>query len=130
MGFALLLYAGLDLTVTPGATPWYDADQLNVHMMSGDTWRISGGHMFIALSLALLFVELVRATRSNSASIMNHALSVVVFVAASLLFVTVKGYGNSTFFLFTAMSFLDFMAGFIITAATTRRDISFRGAED
>ena len=41
------------------------------------------------------------------------------------MFITVQGYGNSTFFLYTAMTFTDFMAGFIITTATTRRDIGF-----
>jgi hypothetical protein len=61
---------------------------------------------------------------------MNHALSVLVFIGAILMFITVKGYGNSIFFLFTAMTFLDFMAGFIITSASRGREITFGRAED
>ena len=125
LGLSLLIYAALSLTIEPGATPWYDAESLTINLMSGDFWRITAGHLFIGFSMLLLFVELLRATRSSSASIMNHAFSVLVFIAAILMFITVKGYGNSIFFLFTAMTFLDFMAGFIITTATTRRDIAF-----
>lgn len=125
LAVSLIIYAALDFTVTPDATPWYDVESVTLHLMSGDQWKISGGHLFIGLSLALLFIELLRATRNSGASIMNHALSVLVFIASILMFITVKGYGNSMFFLFTAMTFLDFMAGFIITTATTRRDITF-----
>jgi len=81
--------------------------------------------LFIGFSFVLLFIELLRSTRSGNASIMNHAFSVLVFIASLLLFVTQQGYGNSIFFLYTLMTLLDFMAGFIITTATTRRDIAF-----
>jgi hypothetical protein len=54
----------------------------------------------------------------------------VVFIAALLLFLLVKGYGNSTFFIFMSMTLLDFMAGFIITTVTSRRDIAFGRASD
>jgi hypothetical protein len=130
LAVSLFIYAGLDLTVTPGTVAWYDVESMTVPMMSGDQWKISGGHLFIGFSLAMLFVELLRATRNSGASIMNHALSVLVFIAAMLMFITVKGYGNSIFFLFTAMAFLDFMAGFIITTASSRRDITFGRVED
>jgi hypothetical protein len=130
LGVTLFMYAALDLTVTPDTIPWYDVESVTVRLMSGDLWKISGGHSFIGLSMVLLFVELLRATRHNSASIMNHALSVLVFIGAILMFITVKGYGNSIFFLFTAMTFLDFMAGFIITSASRGREITFGRAED
>jgi hypothetical protein len=127
---SLLVYAGLDLTVSPDKTAWYDVESMVIPMMSGDHWKLTGGHLFIGFSMVMLFVELLRATRHNNASIMNHAFSVLVFIAAALMFITVKGYGNSIFFLFTSMTFLDFMAGFIITTATTRRDITFGRVED
>jgi hypothetical protein len=125
LALSLLIYAALSLTVSPGVTPWYDGDVYTIQLMSGDAWRITGGHAFIGFSMILLFAELLRATRNSGASIMNHALSVLVFIIALLMFITVRGYGNSIFFMFTAMTFTDFMAGFIITTATTRRDISF-----
>jgi hypothetical protein len=125
LAISLVIYAALSLTLEPGTMPWYDHEAVTIEMMSGDVWRIAAGHVFIGFSLVLLFVELLRATRSGGASIMNHALSVLVFIGALLMFISVQGYGNSIFFLYTAMTFTDFMAGFIITTATTRRDIGF-----
>lgn len=130
LALSIGLYAALDLTVKPNALPWYEVDKLHVIMLSGDTWKVSGGHMFDVVSLGLLFIELLKATRSDAASLTNHALSAIVFITAVLLFVNAKGYGNTTFFLLTAMTFLDFMAGFIITTAATRRDISFGPSDD
>ena len=66
LAVSLIIYAALDLTIAPGSTPWYDVESTTVPMMSGDHWKITGGHLFIALSLTLLFVELLRATRHRS----------------------------------------------------------------
>lgn len=119
LALSLAVYAFIDLTAGKN---WYHATWVNIHMMSGDTWQVSGGDAFLGLSMVLLFIELVRATHSGGDSIINHALSAVVFIIALLLFCTRPGFGNSTFFLYMSMTLLDFMAGFIITAVTARRD--------
>ena len=120
---SLAIFAFFDLGAD-GA--WYRSHWFTVHLISGDNWVISGGDAFLGWSMILLFVELVRATHSGGASIVNHALSAVVFIIALLLFCTRPGFGNSAFFLFTAMTLLDFMAGFIITAVTARRDTTMQ----
>jgi lysylphosphatidylglycerol synthetase-like protein (DUF2156 family) len=86
--------------------------------------------VFLLMSMVLLFVEVIRSTRSDGKSITNHALSVLVFVAALMLFISRPGYGNSAFCIFMSMTLLDFMAGFIITAVAARRDISFKRITD
>jgi hypothetical protein len=129
LAVGLILFVLLNLFVSDPGAPWYELGCLDITMISRDVWKISAGDAFIMLSLALLFVEILRSTRSGSASVMNHALSVLVFLVAAFMFIAVRGYGNSVFFVFTAMTFLDFMAGFIITTVTSRRDFSFRGSE-
>jgi hypothetical protein len=124
LALSLLVYAAFTFLSGSNPSPWYDAESLHITMNSGDIWHITMGHLFIGFSLTMLFVELLRATRSGRASIMNHGLSVLVFIGALMLFMTVRGYGNSIFFLFTAMTFTDFMVGFIITTATSRRDVA------
>jgi hypothetical protein len=119
LALSLGIFAFADVT-SSGA--WYHSNWLNIQLMSGANWQISGGDAFLAFSMVLLFVELIRATHSGGDSIVNHALSAVVFIVSLLLFCTRTGFGNSTFFLFTSMTLLDFMAGFIITAVTARRD--------
>lgn len=130
LGISLIVYAVLTMTGAVGTydAPWYDMPFIQLPMVSGDMWNITWGDFFLLGSLGLLFVELLRATKTGSASIMNHAFSVVVFVISLLLFIIVQGFGNSVFFLFMAMTFLDFMAGFIVTTVTARRDLSVAGS--
>src|ERR1700753_1934972 len=129
LAFSLVVYAALG-AATSGALPWYDRSAFDVVLMSGDVWRITGGHLFISFSMLLLFFELVRSTRGGRASILNHAFSTMVFIGALLLFLLVRGYGNSVFFIYMSMSFMDFMAGFIITAVSNRRDVSLTRVSD
>lgn len=129
LAISLIVFAIMTLTGVVGtaAMPWYDVMFVELPMVSGDMWQVTWGDVFLLGSMGLLFVELLRSTKTGSESIMNHALSVVVFVAALLLFIIVKGFGNSIFFLFMSMTFLDFMAGFIVTTVTARRDLSVGG---
>ena len=130
LAISLIVFAVLTLTGAVGTADlaWYDVGFAELPMVSGDMWLVSWGDIFLLASMGLLFVELLRSTRTGSESIMNHALSVVVFVVALLLFIIVEGFGNSVFFLFMSMTFLDFMAGFIVTTVTARRDLSVGGA--
>jgi hypothetical protein len=129
LAVGLILFVLLNLFVSEPGAPWYDLRCLDVKLISNDVWHIDAGDAFIMLALALLFVEILRSTKSGTASVMNHALSVLVFIIALMMFITVRGYGNSVFFVFTAMTFLDFMAGFIITTVTARRDFAFGRSE-
>ncbi|GJL96164.1 MAG: hypothetical protein DHS20C05_25690 [Hyphococcus sp.] len=126
LAISMIVFAVLTLTGAVGteAVPWYDMLFIELPMVSGDLWKVTWGDIFLLSSMGLLFVELLRSTKTGSESIMNHALSVVVFVIALLLFIIVEGFGNSVFFLFMSMTFLDFMAGFIVTTVTARRDLS------
>ncbi len=126
LAISLIVYAVLTLTGAAGAD-WYELTFVTLPMVSQDIWVVSWGDVFLLVSMGLLFVELLRSTKTGSESIMNHALSVVVFVASLLLFIIVQGFGNSVFFLFMTMTFLDFMAGFIVTTVTARRDLAVGG---
>jgi hypothetical protein len=89
---------------------------------SGDVWNVSFGDLFLALSLLLLFVELVKATGTDAKSITNHGLSMLVAVICIIQFFVTPGFSNSVFFLLTLMTLLDVVAGFIITIVAARRD--------
>jgi len=126
LALSLVGYALLNLINGHGSHPWYEARAFNLELMSNDVWRVCFGDVFLLLSMVLLAIEIVRATRSDVKSITNHAFSAVVFIAATILFVAQPGYGNSTFCIFTSMTLLDFTAGFIITAVTARRGMMWQ----
>ncbi len=53
---------------------------LTITMFSGDKWMFSFGDFLILLTLSLLFVEVVKATRTTSREIVKHGLSMLTFV--------------------------------------------------
>jgi hypothetical protein len=96
-----------------------------INLISGAIWAVSMSTLLIVIGLFLLFIELLKATKIDSASMVNNGLSMLIFVVAMILFIVVEDYGTSTFFIITMMTFLDAVAGYTITAVTARRDIGF-----
>lgn len=123
---SLVVYTALTLTGVGNVADleWHQAVLVALPMYSGGIWQVSWGDAFLTLSMCLLFVELVRATKTDTTSITNHLLSFLLFIVVLLLFVLMPGYGNSTFFLFMTMTFLDPMAGLVVTTVTARRDLA------
>ena len=95
---------------------------LRVPMTSGAVWTISVGDLILFLSLILLFVELLKSTSSQRVAIVNHALSMVLFVVCLVEFLLLPGFAGSVFFLIMTMVLLDVLAGFIVTIIASRRD--------
>ena len=99
------------------------AQSFSVKMFSGETWNISIGDFFILVSLILLFVEVVKATRTTANEIINHGLSLVTFVIALIEFITLKGFSTSTFFFVMAMTLFDVIAGYTISIVAAEHDL-------
>lgn len=88
---------------------------------------VSAGDLILALSLLLLFAEVLSATGVQSSSIVNHAFSLVVLILGLVEFLTLPAFSTTVFLLITLMACLDVLAGFIVTIAAVRRDLSFVG---
>ena len=96
-----------------------------VRMTSHIDWMVSLGDILVAASLAVLFVELIKSTTSQRVAIINHALSMMLFVGCLVEFLLAPACATSTFFLITLMVLLDVLAGFIVTIVSARRDVDF-----
>lgn len=94
----------------------------SVTMTSGAQWTIGAGDMILFVGLILLFFELVKSTSSQRAAIINHALSMILFIAVLIEFLLLPGFATSTFFLIVTMVLLDVLAGFIVTIIASRKD--------
>jgi hypothetical protein len=55
--------------------------------------------------------------------LMDHVLSMLLFIVMLVEFLLVQRAGTSTFFILMVISLVDVLAGFIITARTAQRDI-------
>ncbi len=100
----------------------------SIPMVSGTPWNVGAGDLILFLSLILLFFELLKSTSSQKVAIVNHALSMILFIACLVAFLLVKGFTTSTFFLILTMVMLDVLAGFIVTIISARKDLDFGGA--
>ncbi|MBA4807267.1 hypothetical protein [Brevundimonas sp.] len=92
-------------------------------MASGAQWSIGWGDLILFLGLILLFFELIKSTSSQKVAIVNHALSMILFIVVLVEFLLVRGFATSTFFLIVVMILLDVLAGFIVTIIAARRDL-------
>lgn len=101
--------------------------QSGIEMHEGEYWNITRGDVFLLVGLVLLFVEIIGSSKSDRRTIINHALSMLVFVGALLAFVLSSPFATSTFFFLMVMTLIDVVAGFIITIRVARRDIGFGG---
>ena len=96
-------------------------------LLSGDSFAFTLADLLLAAGLVLLYAEVVKSTRTGSASIVDHLLSLVLFVICLLEFVALPGFGTGTFLLLTLMTFIDVIAGFTVTISAARRDIGYDG---
>jgi uncharacterized membrane protein len=100
-----------------------------ISMLSGAEWAISMAEAFIALSLFFLFFEILKATRITHRSIIDHMLSMLVFVIAITEFLLVRQAGNSVFAILLCIMLLDVIAGFSVSVRVAQRDFSVEPRE-
>jgi len=126
--YAIVVVSGLVGTGGVAAAEQALRDPLfSIPMVSGSGWNVGTGDLILFLSLILLFFELVKSTSSQKVAIINHALSMILFVFCLVAFLLFKGFATSTFFLVLTMVILDVLAGFIVTIISARRDLDFAG---
>jgi hypothetical protein len=119
LGFVVIAYV---------AFAWAGADftlpRFNPTMPSGGVWPITLGDMLLTGALIVLFFEVVKSTRTGGNSVVDHALSMIVFVVCLILFLVWQPAATSLFFLITLISLIDVIAGFSVTIRAARRDYS------
>ncbi len=93
-------------------------------MTSGALLVLTVSDLLIILSLVVLFLEVLKATGTGNATIMDHILSTGVFILALVEFLLVPQAGNAPFFILVIICFMDVVAGYAVTIRTAKRDIS------
>ncbi|MEP1144608.1 MAG: hypothetical protein ABJH52_12885 [Henriciella sp.] len=95
----------------------------SIGMIGGEIeWVLTKGDALLLLSIAVLFMEILKSTSTGTATIMNHALSMIVFIVCLMLFLLHPNFATSVFFILTIMALLDVLAGVVVTIVSARRD--------
>jgi hypothetical protein len=102
-----------------------DKNLFELTMLSGGVWKFNWGHLIILATLFLLFIELVKSTYTNTSSLVDHGLSMVVFIACLIEFLMTPQAATSVFFLIVVATSIDVVAGFIIGIRVAQRDLTF-----
>lgn len=105
--------------------PWR-AQLFSLPMLSGGVWTMSLADLLILFALLVLFVEVLKATRTSNASVLDHLLSTFVFVVFLVEFLLVERAASSLFFILMAIALVDVLAGFAISLRAASRDVNFR----
>lgn len=96
-----------------------------IPMISGATWSFTWGDLILTITLFVLFAEILKATYTSTSSLVDHGLSMLVFIAALIEFIVYPGAATSVFFLILVALVIDVIAGFTIGIRVARRDIGF-----
>ena len=131
IGFPLLLVPfaiyNIIAFLMPGVS--WSGTLTTVHLASGADWTMSAGDMLIVLAVLLLFGEVMKSTRIGMRTVVDHALSLVLFLGILVEFLLVRQAATSTFFLLLVISFVDVLGGFAVTLRSAQRDLTVEGIE-
>jgi hypothetical protein len=129
IGFPLLIvpfaFYNIIAFLMPGVT--WTGTLTTVHVVSGGDWTMSAGDILITLAILLLFGEMMKSTRIGIRTVIDHALSLVLFLGMLVEFLLVKQAASATFFLLLVISFIDVMGGFAVTLRSAQRDLTVEG---
>ncbi|MCV6603313.1 MAG: hypothetical protein OIF54_17410, partial [Cohaesibacter sp.] len=103
--------------------PW-SAPIFTIEMISDARWTLTLGDVMIVAALVLLFIEILKATRTGMGSIVDHILSTLVFVIYLIEFLLIRETATSVFFILMIISAIDVIAGYSVTIRSARRDLT------
>ncbi len=130
VGFPLLLVPFAIYNVVafliPGVS--WTGPLITIHMASGGACTLSAGDLLIALGILMLFGEVMKSTRIGFRTVIDHALSLILFLGMLVEFILVTQAASSTFFLLLVIGFVDVIGGFAVTLRSSQRDLTIEGA--
>ncbi|HKS85353.1 MAG TPA: hypothetical protein VJR71_07720 [Pseudolabrys sp.] len=131
LGFPLLLVPFAIYNIIAFLMPGvgWTSTVVTVHMVSGADWAMSVGDMLVAFAILLLFGEIMKSTRIGMRTVVDHALSLILFLGMLVEFLLVKQAASATFFLLLVVSFIDVLGGFAIALRSAQRDLTVEGVE-
>ena len=126
--FMVLAVAAYAITVATLGAP-LGRELLGFGLPSGERFSLTTSETLLAFATIVLFFEIMNAANAKSSSIVNHGLSMLVFIACIVAFLMLPGFGSGTFLIITLMALIDVIAGYSISILTARRDMTFGNTE-
>jgi hypothetical protein len=122
--FALYNIFAFIFGVTDWMTPF-----LSLQIISGALWQIAPGDLLVAFAIFILFIEILKSTRLGTRTLIDHMLSVIIFLVMTVEFLLVPSAATSTFFLLIVIAFVEVLAGFTVSVRPGQRAIGLDDAD-
>jgi hypothetical protein len=123
IGFPLLLIPFAIYNMVAFLTPMDLATRpYTVALKSGLPWGPTVSDVFVTFALVMLMCEFIKSARQGK-SFVEHFLALLLAGGAAAEFWMVREGGNSTFFLFVVICFVDLFAGFAASIRRARRAV-------
>lgn len=118
LGVYMLIVGG------PQGIAGFEAIWLSLTMVSGGIVTVTQGEALVGFAVLVLFLEVVKATRTGFAPVMDHVLSVLMTMIFVVLFVVWAPASTGLFGLLTLIALVDALAGLWVSLYVARRDIA------
>ena len=99
------------------------AEAFSLPLISGPL-SLTWGDILILVTMGCLFVELIKSTFTTTSAMIDHGLSMLVFIACLVEFLIIKAGNSSIFFFIMIACLIDVVAGFMIGMRQGRRSVS------
>jgi hypothetical protein len=123
VGFPLLLIPlalfNIMVFLMPGVS--FSAPVFTLTLMSGVSWAVTLGDILLAAGILLLMFEVIKGARPGGKYLTDHLLSLIVLCGAAAEFVLLPQFGNSIYFMLTALAFVDFVSGIALRTRRAKR---------
>jgi len=123
VGFPLLLIPlalfNIMVFLMPGVS--FSAPVFTLTLMSGVSWAVTLGDILLAAGILLLMLEVIKGARPGGKYLTDHLLSLIVLGGAAAEFVLLPQFGNSIYFMLTALAFVDFVSGIALRTRRAKR---------
>ena len=129
VGFPLLLIplaiVNIVVFLMPGVS--FAAPIFTLTLLSGAAWTVTLGDILLALAVLLLMFEVIKSARPGGKYLADHLLSLLLLGGAAAEFVLLPQFGNSIYFLLTALAFVDFVSGIALRSRRGRGAVTHHG---
>ncbi|MDZ4286580.1 MAG: hypothetical protein U0984_01400 [Prosthecobacter sp.] len=127
LAFVLIAYNVATLGFDFDFTAPIVAPLFQIKLVSGAIWSTGWNEVLLISGLALLFIEILKSSRTTTQTTFEHLLSMLVFIIFIVEFLIVPAAGTNTFFILGVMALIDVMAGYAVSVAVARKDLNISG---
>ena len=117
----IIVVAAYNVLALATGTP-VEGEAFSMTPPGGAPLALSIGDLLVAFGLVLPYFEIFKSTRTGVSSIVDHVLSIALFIVCLLELLMLPQMASATFLLLTLMTLIDVIAGFTVTISSARRD--------